>query len=295
MQTACGRPPGKFPHCGSRKYEEKVNRIFNLKHIIKMNKEILTYRRMLHNLTASQNVQVLRAINEGIRPHAANVPGIRPVYETFDIESSSFDDFFKNNAKAFETEEIAYLDNKRDFTVRSVVNKVQYHYDFAQNGAEREDARRLVYVVEKYGDAAKKEYEAETALLRSLVNELQQAPDLLGRFGIADLVVRLKMENEEFETLYNARAQNVHDRQLKGNTAKFRAAANKAFDNLCKVVTGLTFMPLNGNETVAVENIINVINGQIRQAAVVYSRHAGVVAGKKKDSENAGVEENNGE
>jgi hypothetical protein len=260
-----------------------------------MNKYILIYKRILHNLTVSQNVQVLHAINEGIRPHIAKVLGIQPVYETFDLESSNLDDFFKKNAKALETEEIVYLDDKRDFTVRSTVNKIQYHYDFAQDDAEREDARKLLYVTEKYGDVARKEYESETASLRSLVNELQQTPDLLDRFGIANLVARLKQENEEFETLYNIRAQKVHDKQLKGNTTKHRATANKAFDNLCKVVTGLTLMPLNEDEKAAVENIIDVINGQIQQATVIYNRHAGVATGKKKDGEETNDKENNDE
>ncbi|MDR0726423.1 MAG: DUF6261 family protein [Prevotellaceae bacterium] len=258
-----------------------------------MGKEISVYKRVLQRLTVSQNVQVLHAVNEGIRPHAAKVLGIRPVYETFDVEQSNFDDFFKNNAKAFETEEIVTLDDKRDFTVRALIAKVQYHYDFALTDEEREEARRLLYVVEKYRDVAKKEYESETALLRSLVNELQQIPDLLDRFEITGLVAKLKQENEEFEALYNVRAQNVHDKQLKGNTAKYRTAANKAFDNLCKVVTGLTFMPLSEDEKTAVENIIDMINGQIQQATVVYNRHAGVVAGKKNDDENDDVEENN--
>ncbi|MDR1594386.1 MAG: DUF6261 family protein [Prevotellaceae bacterium] len=260
-----------------------------------MNKEILTYKRVLHNLTVSQNVQVLRAVNEGIRPHTAMLPGIQPVFETFGVELSSLDNFLKKNAKAFETEEIVILDDKRDFTVRAVIAKVQYHYDFALTDKEREEARRLLYVVEKYRDVAKKEYESETALLRSLANELQQTPDLLDRFGITDLVAKLKQENEEFEALYNVRAQNVHDKQLKGNTAKYRTAANKTFDNLCKVVTGLTLMPLSEEEKTAVENIIDLINGQIQQATLVYNRHAGVVAGKKKDDENADVVKNNGE
>jgi hypothetical protein len=251
-----------------------------------MNKEILIYKRVLHSLTVAQNVQVLHAINEGIRPHAVMVFGIRPVYETFDLEFSNFNNFFKKNTKAFETEEIVTLDDKRDFTVRAVTTKIQYHYDFALADEEREKARQLFYVVEKYKNVAKKEYESETALLRSLVNELQQTPDLLDHFGITDLVGNLKQENEEFEALYNVRVQNLHDKQLKGNTKKYRTAANKAFDNLCQVVTGHTFMPLNEEEKTAVESIIDFINGQIQQATVVYNRHAGIVAGKKKDDEN---------
>jgi hypothetical protein len=55
----------------------------------------------------------------------------------------------------------------RDFTVRATLAKVQYHYDFAMIGVEKEEARRLVFIVEKFKDVAKKEYESETAHLHS--------------------------------------------------------------------------------------------------------------------------------
>jgi hypothetical protein len=54
---------------------------------------------------------------------------------------------------------------------------------------------------------------------------------------------RLKQENESFEALYNIRAQTVHNKQMKGNATKYRSAANGAFDNLCKVATGVSLIP----------------------------------------------------
>ncbi|MDR1340332.1 MAG: DUF6261 family protein [Prevotellaceae bacterium] len=258
-----------------------------------MNREILIYKGVFQRLTVSQNLQILHAIHKEAQPYVMRAPGVQPVFETFGTELSNLDSFFKKNSKAFETEEIVKKDAARDFTVRATLAKVQYHYDFAMTGVEKEEARRLVFIVEKYKDAAKKEYESETAHLRSMVNELLQAPDLLERFGIAGLVARLKQENEEFEILYNARAQTVHDKQLKGNTSKYRTAANSAFDNLCKVVTGLQLMPVSEDEKTAVESIVDIINGQIRQATAVYNRHAGVLAGKKtgKDGEIPEIDE----
>jgi hypothetical protein len=256
-------------------------------------KEILNYKRVLQRLTVSQNLQILRAIRENVQSHVANVSGIYLVFETFGAELSNFENFFKQNPKAFETEEVVKKDAARDFTVRAVNAKIQYHYDFALTDEEKEAARRLVFIVDKYKDVAKMEYESETANLRSLVNELHQIPDLLNRFDIAGLVAKLKQENEEFEVLYNARAQTVHDKKLKGVAAKYRTTANKAFDNLCKVVTGLTLMPISEAEKTAIENIIDVINGQIQQATIVYNRHVGVVAGRKKEDVDENVDEEN--
>jgi hypothetical protein len=260
-----------------------------------MSKEILIYKRVFQRLTVSQNLQILHAIHTDVQAYAMRAPNIQPVFETFGTELSNLNSFFKKNAKAFETEEIVKKDAARDFTVRAVISKAQYHCDFAMTDTEREEARRLVYIVEKYRDVAKMEYESETANLRSMVNELLQAPDLLDRFDIAGLVAKLKQENEEFEVLYNTRAQTVHDKQLKGNTAKYRTAASSAFDNLCKVATGLLLMPVGEDEKTAVESIIDLINGQIRQATVVYNRHAGVIAGKKTGGKDGETPEIDGE
>ncbi|MDR1347776.1 MAG: DUF6261 family protein [Prevotellaceae bacterium] len=248
-----------------------------------MNKEILTYKRILQRLTVSQNVQVLHAIYDDVQPYVAKLQAIEPVCKTFGKELSIMDDFLRKNPKAFETEEIVKKDAARDFTVRAVIAKVQYHYDFAFTAEYREDARRLLHVVEKYKDAAKKEYESETALLRSLVNELQQMPDLTDRFDITGLAAGLKQENEDFEALYNARAQTVHDSRIRGNATKYRTSVNRAFDNICKVVRGLLLMPVTADEKTDTESIIDVINAQISQATTVYNRHAGTTAGKKKE------------
>jgi hypothetical protein len=250
-----------------------------------MEKKILVYKRVLHHLTISQNLQMLYAIHKDVDTLIVEVPWLRPVFDAFGVELYNLDSLFKQNPKVFETEDIVQKDAERDFTVRSVIAKVQYHYDFAMNDNEKDATRHLMHVVEKYKGAATKDYETETAYLRNMVKELQQTPDLLDYFGIANLVAKLKQENEDFETLYNARAQILHDKQLKGSATKCRASVNKAFDNLCEAITGLLFIPINHEEKTAVNNIIDIINAQIQQATVIYNRHAGVAASKKTDNE----------
>ncbi|MDR1119585.1 MAG: hypothetical protein LBM08_01545 [Dysgonamonadaceae bacterium] len=134
--------------------KKENDNIKNLKQIIM--KEILIYKGVMQRLTVSQNLQILHAIHKEVQAYAMRAPGIQPVFETFGTELSNLDGFFKKNSKAFETEEIVKKDAARDFTVRATVAKVQYHYDFAMTGVEKEEARRLVYIVEKYGKLTKK-------------------------------------------------------------------------------------------------------------------------------------------
>jgi DNA replication initiation complex subunit (GINS family) len=255
-----------------------------------MNKEILTYKRVLTLINVAQNVQTLYAVYKDIQPYVFKAPSIQPVFEIFGTELFVLADFINKSFKPYETEELVKLDAKRDFTVRSVIAKVQYHYDYAQTDGEKENARRLVYVTEKYKNVAQKEYESETAYLRSLINELQQTPDLLDTFDLTGLVAKLKQENDEFETLYNIRAQIVHDKQSKGNATKYRSIVNKAFDNVCRAITGLLLTPLSDEERSALESIVDIINGQIQQITVVYNRHAGVIAKKKNNEKDDDME-----
>jgi hypothetical protein len=150
---------------------------------------------------------------------------------------------------------------------------------------EKKEVRKLIYIIEKYKGIDKKNYEAETADLRSLIRELSQEAQLLDLFNLTDLVAKLKQENDDFEVLYNARAQVVHENQLIGTTKEYRASANKAFDNLCKAITGMSLMPLTDEEKVTLESLIDTINAQIQQVTVIYNRHLGVIAAQKKKKE----------
>ncbi|MDR1153455.1 MAG: hypothetical protein LBL04_01990 [Bacteroidales bacterium] len=101
-----------------------------------MSKEILTYKGVFQRLTVSQNLQILHAIHTDVQAYAMRAPNIQPVFETFGTELSNLDSFFRKNSKAFETENTVKKDAARDFTVRAVIAKAQYHCDFAMTGGK---------------------------------------------------------------------------------------------------------------------------------------------------------------
>ena len=247
-----------------------------------MRKEILKYKRVLYNLPVAQNVETLFSIHADVKPQIVNVPQLQMVFGNFEREQLAFDGFYKQRSKAFETEDIVQKDARRDFTLRAVIAKVDYCYDFALSDEEREEARRLLYIVEKYRKVVQIEYQAETASIRSMVSELEQVPELLATFGLTALTARLKQENEDFETLYNSRAQTVYDKHQKGNTTKYRSSANGTFDDFCAVLQSIQLTPLSESERAAVESIIDIVNGHIRQATIVYNRHVGIVSARKQ-------------
>ncbi|MDR2563978.1 MAG: DUF6261 family protein [Prevotellaceae bacterium] len=250
-----------------------------------MKKKILNYKQTLFRIPVAQNVQTLFAVYTDAKPLAITVPQLQFVFGGFESELLALDAYFKQSNKAFETAEIVRLDACRDFTARAVIAKVDYAYDFALSDEEREEARRLLYVVEKYRKVEQMEYEAETANLRSMTTELQQLPELLNTFGLTNLIVRLKQENENFEARYNSRAQTVNDKRQQGNALKYRTAANRAFDSFADVLESLRLMPISVEQLATVEQIIDIVNGHIRQATIVYNRHIGVVSARKQNGD----------
>lgn len=246
---------------------------------------ILIYKGVLSRLTTSLNVQVLHAIYTEIKPFIEKLSVLAQIFETFGKELATLDNFLKKATKAFETKELVAKDAKRDFTVRAIIAKAQYCYTYAMTEEEKEDARKLVYITDKYKGVDKKSYEAETTDLRNLIKELNQVPHLLERFQLTGLVTQLQQENNDFEVLYNSRTQIVHEKLLTGTAKQYRNSANKAFDNLCKTITGISFIPLTDEEKITLENLIDTINAQIQQATIIYNRHLGVLAAQKKKKE----------
>ncbi|MDR2466147.1 MAG: DUF6261 family protein [Prevotellaceae bacterium] len=252
-----------------------------------MGKEILLHKGLLHDLTASRNVRTLHAIHKDIKVLVAKVAGLRPVFQTFAAELASLDAFFKRSAGVFDTETIVKKDEQRDFSARAVIAKIRYHYDFAMSDEEKSEARRLLHVAEQYKTSARKNYESETASLHNLTDKLLEMPELLERFGLTRTVDKLNSENEEFESLYTAqanaiRAQSTCDKRPKGSVLKYRMATNKAFDNLCKVVSSMLLMPLSELERNSIESIIDIINRHIKQTEIVCTRRENLSDSKKK-------------
>jgi hypothetical protein len=253
------------------------------------------YKSLLARIAIAQNVQFHKEAATRIAPFATKINGIAIAFDTYQKDTNKLDDEFNTQAKSIETNELVLLDNKRDNTTVQIISRIDYHAKSPENNEEADAARKLKFVTDVYRDAPRKNYQAETSYLRSMIDDLNQHADALRLFGLTPLVSRLERENNDFEALYLTRTDSKETKRGRGTLTELAAKANTSFDIVCQIVNGLSLMSLDSETKAAIDEIIGFVNGQIHQYTVVYRRHAGVVAKKKSGEKDDEVPEIDGE
>jgi hypothetical protein len=250
-----------------------------------MNTRINEFKTLLRNILVAQNVQFHHSVTEQISQFIPQVSGLAPAFTTYQSNTLSLDMEFDKKNKSFETDVLRIKDEWRDATATEIINRTDYHFKFPQNEAEKEAARILKFIADKYRDAPHKDYSAETSYVRNMVNELRQNAASLELFGLIPLTDRLDRENTEFETLYIDRTNAKEAKRGRGTLTELSIKANDSFDILCQIINGISLIPLDDNTKAALDNIIDIINALIHQYTVIYNRHSGAVSSKKKGNE----------
>ncbi|MDR0604758.1 MAG: DUF6261 family protein [Bacteroidales bacterium] len=246
-----------------------------------MSLKIDGYKSLLTRIAIAQNVQFHKEAATGIAPFAVRINGIATASNTYQEDTDRLDDEFNTQTKSIETTELDILDDKRDGTTVQIINRIDYHAKFPENNEEADAAHKLKFITDTYRDAPRKNYQAETSYLRNMVEDLNQHADSLALFGLTSLVNKLERENNDFEVLYITRTGKKETKRGRGTLTELAGKANTSFDIVCQIINGLLLMPLDTNTKVALDEVIDFINGQIHQYTVVYRRHAGIAVKKK--------------
>jgi hypothetical protein len=247
-----------------------------------MSTKIEGYKALLTRITVAQNVEFHKGTETQVAVIAPRISGIEIAFNEYKEDTFSLDAAFNKKNKSIETNELATKDERRDGTTLLLLGSIDYHFRFPENDAEADTARILKFVADTYKDAPHKDYVAETSYLRNLVTDLRKHQPYLAQFGLTLLVDRLEKENNEFETLHLTRANAVEAKREIGTLTDISAKTNKSFDVFCRIVNGLSLMPLEAATKADLDEIIRIINAQIHQYSVIYHRHAGVISSQKK-------------
>lgn len=243
---------------------------------------IKEYKALLKLITIPQKVTFHQEVSSQIEAFILQVNGTAPAFGAYKEAFLSLDERFNQRLKSIETDAMVIKAGKRDGTSGLIVKSIHYHSKFPKDEAEAEAVRILKFEIDDCKDISRKNYTAETAYLRKLITCLRRHPDELALFGLTPLIDRLELENNDFEELFTIRAIAIEERSKRGPLTRYAVKVNKAFDIFCRIIGGLSLMPLDAATLNAVNQIIFIINAQIHQFKTVYNRHAGVALRKRK-------------
>lgn len=154
---------------------------------------------------------------------------VKTQYDDFENITSTIESLFKSERGSIITNEIADLDARRDTAITGINTFIQaltYHFD----EPTRKNAELLTKQLGNYGSGiAKENYQSETAIITSILNDWTTKPDLAAAITALNLTnwkTELENANSEFNTKYLARTQELGAASLDTIKQKRLEAAN---------------------------------------------------------------------
>ena len=179
--------------------------------------------------------------------------------------------------KSAKTSKLSDADHTRDDTnsgFKLMVEGNMHHFVYKK----REAADRLEIVLDRFGNINRKSYEAETAAIDTMVDDLlNDYSEDLNLLKLTEWVTELKANNDAFKTLSDERySDDAAKTQLKMKDV--RKEVDTAYHNMTNLIDALVLV--NGAETYT--PFINELNQRIEKYNLIIAQRKGR---NKKDDE----------
>jgi hypothetical protein len=201
---------------------------------------------------------------------------IRNQYDDFVLWYNHEGDAYKFVRKSEITEEKARLDHERDHTLsgmRGYVNSMLFHYDTKMVEA----ARRLMVSVERFYSLSHSSYDAETAAITSLIQDLNAQTADVARINLQGWISSLQTKNEAFNAMADQYLENLAGKPAY-NVRQARAGVEKSMRTMFDCINALIVMKGEAAYTVYVTRL----NALIKHYNDVYAEHLGRYEANKK-------------
>jgi hypothetical protein len=231
-----------------------------------------------------QNALHVQCMTEVIEITRVNNPvalKIKPQYDglvtAFENEDKAFRYMRKDEYTALKAEK----DNERDIICTGLIDAVKaatHHYEPEMVSA----AGRLQLVLDNFNKPqaiVRQSYDAETATITNLLQELEKRPDDIQRLGLEGWVEQLRTKNDEFETL----ARQSIDTQVERPSITMRQARKEVGEVLHRLFNCVNALIIMDGEEAYI-HYVPAVNAIIRHYNDVCAKHRGTVhpKGEKK-------------
>lgn len=225
----------------------------------------LQFLRNDEHLQLNKDVAILTLQNN---PEALN---IKPQYEALALKNDELDALYKKRSGSDLTQELTALDDRRDRAISGLIiiaDGYQYHFDASTSMA----GSRLSANFKLYGNAiARQNLQSETNILTSIVNDLEEKPELaaaITTLGLTTWKEELKAANSLFGAKYIERTVEYSE-VTKETLAAKREETNQVYYKLRQHIEANATLN-EGN--VGYTKLINQINSLIQQYNLVLEK-----------------------
>jgi hypothetical protein len=214
-------------------------------------------------------------------PAAMGIHGLFPAHLAL---FNKADTMLEQLVKSLFTDKIKEADDLRDTTFRSFKATVKA-FESHIEPTKKEAAKTLMIVFKKYGDIAKKSYNAETASIYNLLQDLhltyQSEVNLL---ALTEWVQNLEAINQIFETLLNQR----YDEQSGKPDMKLleiRKSLDESYANLVKYIEAHLLLHPVEDGTENLDTFVNKLNVIIKYYKNLLAQRHGRAKAKKNEKD----------
>lgn len=167
-------------------------------------------KRMLNN----EHFQFMTDVNSLMVLYKPEMLGIQAQYPAFEAALAEEDLRMKAEQGSLKSLSISQLDGLRDRTWNAIKGRVKSTLD-SPFETEQENARALKRVIDLYGDVRHMSYNAETAAISNLVNDLKSVENAgyLLSVGVGPWIDELEKQNKTFIEQMDARNKEYADRE----------------------------------------------------------------------------------
>lgn len=141
--------------------------------------------------------------------------------------------------KSYHTNELIELDNKRNTFYKGFLLKVQSE-SFSGIEDRKKDAKKVLLVINRYGNLTKFNYQKETIEIQNFLTELKSSEYLpcIKKIGALEWLNWLETANNTFKELYNER-RDEYASQVSYDNKSIRKEMDIIFKNIQKTIEAL--------------------------------------------------------
>ncbi|MDR2499183.1 MAG: DUF6261 family protein [Tannerellaceae bacterium] len=238
-------------------------------------KNIKSYGRLLSSLINAQLVQFFFSLIARLTGKVEKVVRLVALWNALKLAVNELDDSFKWAATSPETKLLEKLDEERDGLLTIIYSAVKNLVKHAIDPAVKASAEIIYNYLQNFAEAGRMEYEAETAMITNLIQDLERPENAahLANLGIAVYVGQLKTKNGEFQTHYETRYDARYAHQQSGTTGKLRENAVNVFNVFATGLEGMIVTETDPAALADLQDVLDVINAEIAQFTIILDRH----------------------